>query len=237
MSLWWFLLIIATNPQWLRLPGSGAISNFALLLAAYLPAGVLIGDLFGQLMARLGTRWWCGALATLLIAGVGVGGARARMADVSMPQHTLVTRPDLRAMTWIEENTPKEAQFLVNSFFAYGGRSLVASDGGCWLPLLARRANTVPPLNYKIEKEPYPGYREWVNALSAEIRDQGINHPEVLALLRERGITHVYIGQRQGRMNYDGPHVLDAHQLLDSPHFRLIYRQDRVCIFDVVKTP
>jgi hypothetical protein len=234
ISLWWFLLLIATNPAWFRLSGTGAISNFALFIAAYIPAGVLIGDMLGQIMARAGSRRWAGALAALLVVGAGVGGARARIDDLQVPQHALVTRPDMRAMAWIRENTPKDAQFLVNSFFAYGDSSIVGSDGGWWLPLLAKRANTVPPLNYGTEREPWPGYRQWVNELARRLRGVDMSTPATLTLLRECGVTHVYVGQRQGRVNYTGPDVLDPEALLRSTHYRLVYRQDRVWVFEIV---
>ncbi len=42
-SAWWFLILLATNPAWLHLPGTGIITNFALLIAIYIPAGVLVG--------------------------------------------------------------------------------------------------------------------------------------------------------------------------------------------------
>jgi hypothetical protein len=45
---------------------------------------------------------------------------------------------------------------------------------------------------------------------------------------RVRGIMHVYIGQRQGRVNQAGPHVLKPAELLADSHFRLVYREDRV---------
>ena len=226
MSLWWFLLLIATNPDWLHLPGSGAISNFALFIAAYIPAGVLIGDLFGWMVARLGSRTWVGALVVLLTVGIGLGGARLRMGDARVSQHAMVTRPDLRAMAWIRENTPEDARFLINSFFA---------DGGWWLPLLAGRANTVPPLNYGTEQGPWPEYREWVNDLTRQIQGSGIDDPATLALLRERGITHIYIGQQQGRVNYAGPSVLDPAALLRSADYLLVYQQDRVWVFEVLR--
>jgi hypothetical protein len=54
-------------------------------------------------------------------------------------------------------------------------------------------------------------------------------------MLRERGVTHVYIGQRQGRLNYDGPGILEPRQLLASPHFRPVYHEDRVWVFEVVR--
>ncbi|HEC35774.1 MAG TPA: hypothetical protein ENI39_04475 [Anaerolineae bacterium] len=234
MSLWWFLLLIATNPDWLRLPGSGAISNFALFIAAYIPAGVLIGDLFSRLVARLEPRGWFSALAALLVMGIGLGGTRVRVGDVRVSQHALVTRPDLRVMVWVRENTPEDARLLVNSFFAYGGSVVVGSDGGWWLPLLAERANTVPPLNYGTEQGPWPEYSEWVNELTSQVQVAGIDDPATLALLREWGVTHVYIGQRQGRVNYEGPDVLDPEALLRSDHYKLVYRQDRVWVFEVV---
>jgi len=51
--------------------------------------------------------------------------------------------------------------------------------------------------------------------------------------LRARGITHVYIGQRQGRVNYAGPYVLKPTELLTDSRFRLVYREDRVWVFEM----
>lgn len=233
-SLWWLTLLIVANPAWLSLPGSGAISNFALFIAAYIPAGVLIGGLFAEVVSRLPRRWWV-TLATLIcVVAVGLGGARIRIEDVRVSQHTLVTRPDLQAMAWIEENTAKDARFLANSFLAYGERAIVGSDGGWWLPLLAGRANTVPPLNYRTEQGPWPEYRERVLDIVRQLQQTGVDDPATLALLEEQGITHVYVGQQQGRVNYRGPDVLDPAALLDSPHYRPVYHQDRVWIFELV---
>ena len=67
-----------------------------------------------------------------------------------------------------------------------------------------------------------------------EIGNKGLADGSVLYLLRERKITHIYIGQQQGRVNYDGPLTIDPEQLLTSPFFRPIYHEDRVWIFEVV---
>ena len=157
------------------------------------------------------------------------------MGDMHAAQHAMVTRPDLRAMVWIRENTPEDARFLINSFFAYGGGVVVGSDGGWWMPLLAERANTVPPLNYGTEQGPRPEYREWINEPTGQIQEVGGNGPETLALLRERGVTHVYVGQQQGRVFYSGPDVLGPEALLHSVHYRLVYHRDRVWVFGVVE--
>ena len=225
MSLWWFLLFIATNPDWLHLPGSGAIGNFTLFIAVYILAGVLIGDLLGQVMGQLKSWRWSGALVTLLVVGAGLGGVRGRMGDMRVSQHTMVTRPDLRAMSWIRENTQKDARFLINSFFAYGGNAIVGSDGGWWLPLLAGRANMVPPINYGTEQEPQPGYREWINEITRQVQRAGIDELETLTMLREREITHVYIGQKGD--------ALPVEVIQQSDAYRIVYHEDRVWIFEI----
>jgi hypothetical protein len=251
ISLWSFLILLAANPQWLRLPGEGALSNFAVFIAAYIPVSVLAGYLLGQVTSYKACPATVGsaeglkvesarkslALALLVSVSVfvvGIWGARQRLGDLQVMQHALVTHPDIRAAEWIQENTPQDARFLVNSFFAYNDSSIVGSDGGWWLPLLARRQTTLPPLNYSSERGPRPDYILWVNTLTTEIQNKGVTHPDVLALLRARGVTYVYVGQRQGRVNYGGPHVIEPEQLLASPNFRLVYHQDRVWIFKTV---
>jgi hypothetical protein len=231
---WWFLLFVGTNPQMLGLPGSGVITNFALFIATYIPAGILLGDWASSLVDRAGSRIWVHILLALAIIAGGLYGADLRVSDVRIGQHALALEPDVEAMAWIRENTPPDARFLVNSFYAYGGALVVGSDGGWWIPLLARRGTNLPPLNYGSERGPWPEYRLWVNDVTRQIQEHGSVDPATVDMLRERGITHVYIGQQQGRVNYAGPHVLDAQDLQSSPYYRLIYHQDQVWIFELV---
>ncbi|MGD2147120.1 MAG: hypothetical protein PVH41_10530 [Anaerolineae bacterium] len=233
VAVWWLLLFIATNPELFLLPGTGAISNFALFIALYIPAAVLIGYAGGELVNELRTALPGPVVACVVAVGIGLAGVFVRARDVDPVTYSMVTRPDLQAMAWIRENTPADARFLVNSFTAYGGSVVVGSDGGWWLPLLGDRANTVPPLNYGTERGPRPGYREWVNEVTARIQEMGVDDLATLALLRERGVTHVYIGQRQGRVNYSGPHVLDPETMRLSKAFRQLYHRDRVWVFSI----
>jgi hypothetical protein len=131
---------------------------------------------------------------------------------------------------WITKNIPADARFLVNSFSAFGGSSVAGSDGGWWLSILTARSTTLPPLNYAFEKGPIPNYRSWVNSLTEEVTTRGLADPAVQAELARRGVTHVYIGQQQGRVNYAGP-TLDPQVMLKSPAYSLLFHQDRVWIF------
>lgn len=232
VALWWLGAFLLVNPQLLRLPGAGTITNFALFIALYIPAAVFLGAAWGRLVSA----WRFGAAPALavVVLAVGAWGATQRLAQPDPAGHALVARPDVRAAQWIAANTPEDARFLVNAFFAYEGSSVVGSDAGWWLPLLARRATTLPPLTYVAEEGPRPEYRLWVNGLTAALQGSQLDDERALAALREHGVTHVYIGQRQGRVNYFGPDVLDPARLAANPAFRAIYHQDRVWVFEYV---
>lgn len=230
ISLWWGLLMVAANPQWVQLSGVGILSNFAIWIAAYIPAGLVVGVAGGWLLERGAGRWKTPALL-LVVLGVGLWGARQRTGDVNVTAHALATIPDVRAAQWLQAHTPLDAKFLINSFTAYGNSVAVGADGGWWLPLLAHRAATVPPLNYSVERGPRPDYSRSILALTRAVQAKGVADPTVLALLEEYGVTHVYLGQRQGRVNNPQP-ALSSAALLADPHFRVIYHQDRVWVFE-----
>ena len=236
------LILLAANPEWLRLPGSGVISNFAVIIAAYIPAGVLIGAAAGWLAgltvhgAEIQRKFGVGIQLCLAVVVIlcGFYGLQSRLKDDNPQVGALFTQADERAAHWIDANLPEQARLLVNAFFAYGDWVTVGSDGGWWLPLTAHRLTSLPPINYGNEKGIFADYRQQVNALQSEILAKGVDHPDVLRLLQERGIRYIYIGQRQGRVNNAGA-ILDPQVLLASPAFKPIYHQDRVYIFEVVQ--
>jgi hypothetical protein len=235
-GIWWVLVALVVNPQWLHLPGAGALTNFALAIAVYIPAGILIGAALGWLIGHDG---WLQIplfhlMVLFLVIGAGVWGSRLRLRDIAISSGAMVTRPDLRAMAWIQANTPQNSRFLVNSFLANSNSAVVGSDAGWWLPLLAHRPTSLPPLTYVAEIGPRPDYITWVNHLTVELQQTGLDKPEGFTLLREYGIDYVYIGQRQGRVNYSGLQILDPNLLTSDPHYKEVYHFDRVWIFKVV---
>jgi hypothetical protein len=168
-------------------------------------------------------------LALILLAG-GAWWARQRLTTVDIRQFSLLTRPDLRAFDWIRLNTPENAGFLVNSFFAFDNSLNVGSDGGWWLALLTKRNSSTPPINYGTESGMQPDLRQWINALPSAIQADGIDSQSVKSMLNQRGFNYVYIGQKQGSVNSPGP-LLNALTLMKDPDFHLVYRQDRVWVF------
>jgi hypothetical protein len=251
-SLWWIMILLAANPNWLRLPGTGILTGFAVFIAAYIPASVIIASGAAGVLSKANIIHskkqierprdgygrenrkyliWSGLISVTLIA-ISLIFVRPRIRSVQPALHTLLTRPDMRAGNWIDQNLPPDAKLLVNSFFAYGGSSVVGSDGGWWLPLTSVRQTTQPPLTYVSEAGLRKDYVAYTNELIASIETLGLTHPDVLEELRDRGVTHVYIGQQQGTVN--GPPLLDIQNLRDNPNFQTIYHEDRVWIFEII---
>ena len=256
ISVWWLLIVFAANLQWFGLPGIDSINNFAVLIAFYIPAGLIVGESVDCLITQLNhlqpgnrnsstgsnsgevnPKPWVKAILWLTLATLAsvacLWGARLRLKDINPAQYSLVTPQDMAAIAWMKENLTENPRLLVNSFFAYGGSLVAGSDAGWWLPLLARQQTTLPPLNYGMEQGPFPKYRQWVNELTAEIQAKGTDDPQVLAMLAERGVTHVFIGQQQGTVNNPHP-LIKAESLLTSPHYKQVFNLDKVRIFEII---
>ncbi len=233
MVVWWLLVLLAANPAWLGLPGTGLITNFAIAIAVYIPTAVLVSELWVHVVERWQTRRRMNLLAAGILAIVALAGSAQRLQDVHPSTFSLVRRPDARAMAWILANTPADAHFMVNAMLAYGGFTAAGSDGGWWLSYLTGRESTLPPLLYATEVPAEAGYRDWVRSVASWIEQGKVIEPDVVGQLRTRGVTHVYVGQAQGRVGTASP-SLNPAQLAASPYYRLIYHQDMVWIFRLV---
>lgn len=233
IGLWVISLFLLANPYLLRLPGTGTVNNFAVLISLYMPGAIMVG--YGAVsVAQFGWRYWREApwAFGLLVVGASLWAARihARMVD---PAFMLVTPADERAMAWIKTNTQSDARFLINGFFAYGGSAVAGADAGWWIPLLTGRENTIPPLIFSSETPFTPDYPQQVHNLMAHLENSDLSTAEGLALLVQDRITHIYIGQGEGRVGNPGEALLSAQTLLAAPYYEPIYHEDQVWIFEV----
>jgi hypothetical protein len=245
--LWWLVIILATNLDWFGLPSSETITNFAVLIAFYIPAGIILGSVVGfifqseksrnifyqKFRRALLQRMVLPALLLIIISVIGLNGATDRVRDLDLTAHALVTRPDLRAMDWIRENTPPDSKFLVNAFSAYNGSLEVGSDAGWWIPILAKRASVLPPITYGFESGTNTASLIQINQIFMEIQNEGITNPDIISMLHEQGVEYLYIGQRHGSVNNPGPVILEPQVIEKDPNYKAIYHQDRVWIFEL----
>lgn len=220
---WVALLLLMANAERLGLGRGAWLNNFAVLIALYIPASIVIGWLGAQVMEVAGRAWRAApyVLAGLAaVAGLWGGWGMANMLDT---RYILVTPADQRAMAWIQDNTPEDSRFLVNYFFAFGGRFVVGSDGGWWLSYLTGRESNVPPILYGAESSPERDYAARTNALARSLQGY-IYTREGQLLMQEERITNIFIGEKGG--------FLDPNKLLAAGH-QAVYRDGPVWVFKV----
>jgi hypothetical protein len=233
LGLWVLALASLVAGQLLRLPGVNKMQNFAVVIALYIPASLLIGWLIGEVEAsieqRMGSagRWAVGLAITALAVWLARG-----QTQIVEPQYVMVTRPDMNAAAWIRENTPNEARFLVEGFQIWDGFSAVGADAGWWLPLLAGRENTIPPQYALVNERPVdPGYTRHMVDLVGQLHETSLATAEAARLLCQDDVTHIYIGQGQGNVGAGVMQLFSAADLANNAAFDLVYGQDRVRVY------
>lgn len=238
VGLWGVALALIPAAQLIKLPGASQISNFAIVIAMYMPISLMLGWLAIEatsLIRREYPRWGSWLILTIVLVAGGLG-ARERMQVIDQG-FMLVTRPDEVAMKWIRANTPVTAKFLVNGMIYTDGWSVIGGDAGWWIPLLAGRRNTMPPQYALFIEQPLdPAYDQSVIGLVRRLLETAPTSAGGLALLCTNGITHVYLGQGQGMVVKALPNpperpLLSAQELYASPSFTPVYHADRVWVF------
>jgi hypothetical protein len=224
-ALWVGLCLLAANPHLIGAPVTLILSNDALAIALFLPIAVLDGLLVVAVLRWLAVDRWpaaarAGLVAPLLAAGLWGAG---NLAGVVNPTCLLATASDVDALRWVQTHTPREATFLVNSK-RWQGDMHVGTDGGYWLPALAQRRASLPPLGYNHGS---PADVDRVRRLAEDV-ESGLARDA--ARLRRRllaeGITHVFVGTQGGPVHRE--------MLLDAPGYRLAYDNGRAWVFEVV---
>ena len=218
VAVWTLSLFILANPHVLGLPGTGLVNNGTVVMALYIPGSILAGFFVAYLRLPKSERWFSYGLAVAVIL-VSLWGA-ANTLQLLTPETFFVTPSDLKAMAWIRDNIPEDARFAINTQF-WLSYAAIGTDAGYWIPFLTGRETTLPPMLYS------EGTYEYVDEVNALARaTAGLCESDVtLPILRENGVTHVYIGQRGG--------CLRPQRLLASPNYEAVYHQDGVWVFEV----
>jgi hypothetical protein len=171
--------------------------------------------------------WAAAVQGALAVGGVLVLGIGAVRLLPILDVRPYVTAQDLAGMAWLRTHTSTTARVAGNGFgWPWGPEAVQGSDAGLWVPLLAGRAGTVPPIPAYNER---PADRNYLRRTAQIVRalDAITNAPPAPTYwrdLRQQGITHLYLGSRGG--------VLDPAPLLAQPdQATLVFHLDDVWIF------
>jgi hypothetical protein len=248
----WVVLLIAS--LW---PVPGAIGSYSIAITLYIPLSALGGYAISyacglaQRFLRV-PRW---LFAPAIVVATPVLALLIGTAHVAAPAtYNYLQGADEQAFTWIKSNLASNARFLISSEFSYTGRALTASDAGMWLPLLTGRNVSVPALNAWMERpierdfftrtkqlaaytQPMTETTASGTALSDLVArkiipaQRSLSNQETLDLMRQLGVTHVYVGAFGGASK---PRLDVPTMRKDTKHYKLLYNQDGVYIFEVI---
>jgi hypothetical protein len=222
----WVAAVFAfLNLERVGVPTFWLVNNNTWLISLFVPVAAAAGWAVDD--------WWRRLAIHRLGRIVGVGGMTAGLvwsgllglhqgAGAATEQTTLAGADDLALIRRAKELLPPDGLVAVNAWPWMGPNAWAGSDGGYWLMPLAGVPTTMPPIGYNMEVE----NRDLVNGFNqrlAEVEDW--EAAETLALLRDRGVTHVFIGERGG--------TLRPEDFLGSSGFELVDREGGAWLFEV----
>jgi hypothetical protein len=230
---WCGLVALVVNPGWLGLPSLGFVNNATAVIALFVPLAVLVGQAFVILWDHLPT--WLSRLTrrdihvatragmALLLALAAVWSAWGTILIVN-PVTVLATAEDMDAISWIAENTPADAVFVINARHWQLG-TYAGTDGGYWIPQLTGRKTLLPDLSYSYGDPDYVQRIREMAQLVSELKDA--SDPSFLRLLEEEQVTHIYLGAKGG--------ALKPQMFLSDGRYRTVYSTGAVWIFAVLR--
>lgn len=228
MLVLWALALVAGGVLYFQLTGSFHWDLKTSLLTLSVPVAIFLGIRFTRLVVRLqgaGRRaLW---VAALLLLGIG-----CVVAGVHFPMvlngGLIYLRPgDLIAMNWIETHTSPAALFVPNaSQVEWSPDWLIGSDAGYWLPLLAQRDTTLPPMIYAWEAADVTALQQDLANTHAILDAAATQEALPSSVVCCTDVTHF--------IAYDNNWPLTAEDLFNTDTLELLYQQDRLQVFGVV---
>ena len=233
LALWVGMLFLIANPRLLRVPTT-FVTNGTVVLALYLPVGLLGGYLAAELLRAIERRW-SERLATLALGAIVLLGCITGVLTLNrrilQPERFFVLPDDLAAYAWIREHIPADAVFAVQAYYEIGPHSAQGVDAGFWLPYTTGRRTTLPPMPYNGELTPEAADR--ISQRAADTARLPADH-EALSRLKAEGVTHAYVVEP--RISFF-PGLWQPAQFAADPAYRLLYHQGSVWIFALDGAP
>jgi len=227
LALWCFLVVGGA----IILPHTGSYfwDLKTSLLSLPIPLAVLAGlggEVVWNALRGVGRLMARGVLVGALLVGVSTGVSHLPSLVYTAP---LYLRPgNFVTMEWIENNIPESAVLAVNGIqFDWSPGWIVGTDAGYWIPLLAHRATTLPPMVYAWEWADLSNLLIGLDASHALLSQQDDQSQSTTDVLSKYGVTHIF--------TETGHWPLAPRELSQDTRVRETYRQDRLWVFQVTQ--
>jgi hypothetical protein len=195
------------------------------VIVLFLPASLLVSDLFFSLIGRLGSGWssrlvqvaLSSGLASLVFWGIWI------TSSIINPSTVLANQADLQAIRWIDDNTPPGARFFINVTYWQAG-NYRGVDGGWWITPITGRETLLPAALYAAGSQ---SYIKQVNQLAAKASQLQTCTPDFWEVIQSDRLTYIYVKENDGS--------LQAAHLIGCPSLKLVFKENGVSIFQVTK--
>ena len=224
--LWALLMVLVGNLYLLEIPALNFTNLGAILIMLYIPISVILGAALEEGFRRLPQKYLAPAktvlVAAILVAGLLAAWSRAKTVE---PYRHFVTGQDVAAMQWINENSPADATFAINTY-QWLPNAIHGTDAGYWIPYFTgRQIVTMSMLGDGLTKE----YRQRTLA-RAEAAVALESDLSALGALRDLGVEYIYIGATG---DFSGPGLqLDA--LSQSDAVKVLYSQGDTAVLQIL---
>lgn len=195
------------------------------VIVLFLPASLLVSELFFSLIDRLQFGWSARIIQVVLsssLACMTVWGMWTTRSIIN-PSTVLATQADLQAIQWIANNTPPDARFLINVTYWQAG-NYRGVDGGWWITPITGRGTQLPVALYPAGDR---DYIKQVNDLAVKVSQLQTCSPEFWDVIHSNSLTYIYINSDRGS--------LQADHLDGCSHLKLVYAENEVSIYQVVE--
>ena len=221
-SAWSLLLGVLSLPIGLTLRPFRP-DHFAIVL--FLPIVLWVGWLswqVGNLLKMMFNKPWLAELLLLTVLLAFTAWSFPLSLNIVNPVTTLVSEDDLEALNWINENTPEDARFFINTTYwlnnVYRG-----VDGGGWLLPYTGRWALVPTVFYGFS--PDQAYRQQLQDWGERASQITTCSEDFWTLIEEAELDWVYLREGSGSLQ---PIALEDYAGITS-----VYTNDTVWIFAV----
>jgi len=200
---------------WLAVLAAGAFGMSALgvnlpqldantiLLTLSVPVGILVG-LAANSIWNASHQPGKGIVRAgiLIVLCLGIVAGLSGLPPLVQDRYHATLRPaDVAAMKWIEDKISPDALIAVNGIEpAWSPGWFVGSDAGYWIPLLAHRSTTMPPMIYPLEWGDSEELTSMLEASQAFLAWNKDPSAPLDTILRQHGITHIFAGSREPRL-------------------------------------
>ena len=205
------------------------ITNFTgFLISISLPMALLWGAGLEGVLSLLPSGWQSRLQLPLigLILAASYWGGHYRETGLE-DYRFFVTSADVAAMNWINQNLPRDAGFVVNTYDWLGTPH--GTDAGYWIQYFTgRKPTTGSMLNSLGDTASVQRFKQLGN-MAVQLE----TNPQVATNLCSLGFRHLYIGANP---NFDG-RGLSAEVILQYAGAKVIYDQMGVKIIELCPTP